>query len=86
MTPEQQGKYNERLIVAFNKTFPIGTKVWYFTTVPFGPIKETTIRGKAWLLKSGHPVCKVLGVSGGVSILHVKPVNESLRPSLTFVP
>lgn len=59
----------------FNAKFPVGTRVVYWSTLPFGPAIETRIRHGAWILASGDPVCKVDGVAGGVSIFHIREVN-----------
>lgn len=84
-TPEQQTAHDQEIIDKFNAKHPIGKTVWYWTTLPFGPVKETKIRCSAWIIPSNAIVCKVDGVSGGVSIFNITEVNESHRDKIKFV-
>ncbi len=84
MTPEQQAEHGAKMLAEFDRRCPVGTKVWYYTILPFGPVKETTVQKKAWLLKDNHPVCKLRGISGGVSIFHIFAIDESRRTSIQF--
>jgi len=78
-TPEQQEKHTKDIIDKFNAEHPIGKVVWYWSTLPFGPVKETKIWDSAWALPSDEIVCKVDGIAGGVSIFHITDVDESRR-------
>lgn len=84
-TPEQQAEHNQRSIGEFDSMYPVGTTVWYWTALPFGPVRETKIKHGAWALGSGDLVCKVEGVSGGVSIWHIQQVDESRRSEIKFI-
>jgi len=86
MTPEQRAKHDRDVIENFDREFPVGTVVWFWTTLPMGPVKETKIRGGVLIADSGQPVCFVKGVAGYVSIYHIFPVDEARRPYLTFAP
>jgi hypothetical protein len=79
LTPEQQAAHDDKILADFNARYPVDTVVWYWTTLPFGPVKETKIRCGAWFIPSGQFVCKVDGVAGGVSIWHIREVDESRR-------
>lgn len=83
-TPEQQAAHEKQIIDAFDQQFPVGTSVWYWQSLPFGPVTETKIRYGAWFLDCGEPVCKVEGKGGGVSIWHITAVDESRRDQINF--
>lgn len=61
----------------FNREFPVGTVVEYWSTIPFGPKRETKVRGEAFVAASGDEVCFVAGVAGYVSIWHVRAVETA---------
>lgn len=54
----------------------IGTKVFYYPVIPddstFPRPKKTIITSKPWKLGHGEVVCKVRGITGCVSIKHLK--------------
>ena len=85
LSPEQAAANDAKMIADFDAQFPIGKNVWYWTVLPFGPVRETQIREAAWILPSGQPVCMVKGVSGSVSIWHIQEVDESRRKDVEFV-
>jgi hypothetical protein len=63
--------------------------VWYWQTLPFGPVIETTIRSTAIVIDEGNSnpgmvVCYLQGVSGYVSVAHVTAMKEDQRGSVTF--
>jgi len=84
-TPKQEAAHNQKIIDDFNRRFPAGTDIWYWRTLPFGPVLQTAIRHGAWFLSSGEPVCLVVGVLGCVSIWHIEPIDESRREDINFV-
>jgi len=55
----------------FNKAFPIGSEVKYFSIKGLGKGKDTAITSQAWIADSGDAVVKIKGVSGYVSIDHI---------------
>lgn len=70
-TPEQQAAHDRQILADFDARFPVGTRVRYFVTLPFGPLRVTTIRSRAWRLGDGEAVASVDGQAGGVSIWHI---------------
>lgn len=68
----------------FNAKYPVGTTVWYYLKLPFGPVYETAIRHAAWALDCNEIVCKVRGKAGGISIRHIQLPDESRRDDLEF--
>jgi len=84
-TPEQQAEHDQEIIDKFDAQYPIGKTVWFWTTLPFGPVKETKIRDSAWVIPSDLILCKVDGVSGGVSIFHIAEGDDSRRDQIRFV-
>jgi site-specific DNA-cytosine methylase len=85
LTFEQQAAHDAKILEYFNRAFPVGATVWFWKTLPFGPVQETSVRGEAFWADSGEPVCFLKGISGYVSIWHVQSVDESGRGDLTFV-
>jgi len=71
----------------FNKTYPVGTAVFYWSVLPARPEfppRETTTRSEAWTLGDGHPVVQIEGLAGCVSLLHVEespPLPVPVVPS-----
>jgi len=60
------------------KDIKIGTKVLYRSIITQNYRSngmKTTITSKPWTLGSGEVVCKVDGISGGVSIKHLELWN-----------
>lgn len=84
LTPEQRADQERDTIQDFNHRFPVGKKIWFWKTLPFGPVIETTIREEAYIADSGHCVCLLQGISGYVSIWHIQPIDESRRADLAF--
>lgn len=85
LTPEQQAEYDQRITGDFNRSHPVGSACWYWLSLPFGPVRETRIRGEAFIADSGALVCFVEGVSGYVSIWHVTEPKETQRQTVRFV-
>src|SRR5688572_733300 len=85
LSPEQSHERDAKLIADFDSSHPVGSNVWYWTSLPFGPVRETTVRRSACIMPSGEPVCFVDGVSGCVSIWHISAVDESRRSQINFV-
>lgn len=52
----------------FNRLFPVGTPVRYFSIIGGPDFVETETRSEAWELGHGAPVVMVKGRSGGVSL------------------
>lgn len=71
LSAEQQAEHERREIADFAARFPVGAAVHYYSTLPFGPVVETTVASEPWALGSGHVAVKLAGISGGVSIYHV---------------
>lgn len=63
-TPEQQAEWDQKCIDTFNGYYPVGSRVWYWSSLPFGPVKETVIKRGAFFADSGEMVCFLEGVSG----------------------
>lgn len=85
LTPEQQAEHDQRITDDFNRAHPVGSPCWYWSTLPFGPVRETRVRGEAFVACSGEHVCFVEGVSGYVSIWHVTEPKEAQRQHVQFV-
>lgn len=52
----------------------VGREVWYYSYIDGDKHSEpmkTVIRSEAWRLGHGELVCKIKGVSGGVSLRHL---------------
>ena len=84
LTPQQQAAHSQRILDEFNTRFPVGTRVWFWKSFPFGPVCETHVREAAFIADSGEPVCFVQGIHGYVSIWHVQEIDESRRNDLRF--
>ena len=84
LTPDQQAEHDQKIVDEFNARFPVGTRVWYWKTLPFGPVVETTVRGPAFTSDAGLSVCFLTGISGYVSTMHVREIDESRRQDLNF--
>ena len=84
LTTAQTIEHNQRILNEFNTRFPVGTRVWYWKTLPFGPICETTVRREAFTADSGQAVCFLQGFSGYVSVSHVQAIDESRRKDILF--
>jgi len=84
LTAEQQEAHEEQIIADFDAAYPVGSRVWYWKALPFGPVLETTVRGGAFIADSGEAVCFIEGVSGCVSVWHVHTIDESRRQDLNF--
>ena len=85
LTPEQQAEHDQRITDDFNRAHPVGSECWYWSTLPFGPVRETRVRHEAFISDSGEHVCFLDGVSGYVSIWHVTEPKEAQRQSVKFV-
>lgn len=85
LTPEQQAEHDQRIADDFNRAHPVGSQCWYWSSLPVGPVRETRVRGEAFVADSGDCVCFVEGVSGYVSIWHVTEPKEDQRQSVRFV-
>jgi hypothetical protein len=68
----------------FNRELAVGAKIWFWRTLPFGPVLETTIRGAAFVSDAQVPVAFIAGVAGYVSIFHITPPLEAQRPFVNF--
>jgi len=55
----------------WNSTYRPGMKVRYYPVADEPEHIETRTRSEAWTLGNGHPVVKVEGRAGGVSIKHL---------------
>lgn len=64
----------QKLVANFNATFPVGTKVRYWTGVREGLGKESTTRSDAKLIGGHAAVIWLDGVSGCVALSHVEPI------------
>jgi hypothetical protein len=84
LTPAQAAEHAQKIVDEFNQRFPVGSRIWFFRTLPFGPVVETTVRGEAFTSDSGHAVAFLQGISGFVYCLHVWPVDESRRQDMNF--
>lgn len=82
LTPEQRAEHDQQSVDGWNARFPVGTTVWYWHSLPFGPVTETTVRADAFIAYSGEPVCFLKGISGYVSVFHVFPPDEARREHL----
>jgi len=60
-------------IKEFSEKYTIGTSIRYYSIMGLKNFKETVIRSDPWALGNGEIVVKIGGVSGGVSIGHIKP-------------
>lgn len=63
----------EKLVDKFNKAFPIGTRVRYWTGVREGVGRESVTKYAAALV-SNQPCVWVEGVTGCIALTHVEPV------------
>jgi hypothetical protein len=82
--------FAKELIEQFNRESPVGTAVWYWKTLLFGPVLETTVREPAMVVlegdsNAGVPVVFLAGVAGYVSLFHVTVPLESQRDYVSFV-
>jgi hypothetical protein len=75
-------KLAKRQVELFNRNHPVGSRVWYWQSLPHGPVLETKVRYPASLLPSGMPVAMVEGVSGYVGIDWICPVDEDRREAV----
>lgn len=66
----------------FNREFPVGTHVWYWQSLPFGPVVETFVRSEAFVSHGGDPVAFLHGVSGYVHTEHVQAIDEPRRAAV----
>lgn len=90
MTPQQRADHEAQILADFNQRFPVGSIVWYWVTMPHGPVQETRIQQPFFMLpscfpdgsNSGHPVTFVKGRRGYVSGWHIHEVDESRRAIL----
>jgi hypothetical protein len=55
----------------FNAEHPIGTAFRFYPVAGLKEFETTKTRSEAWELGDGHPVVKVEGRAGGVSIHHL---------------
>lgn len=62
------------LVRKWNKSFPIGTKVRYWTGVREGIGNISTTRTEAQFLGGHTPIVWIEGVSGCVALSHVEPI------------
>jgi len=85
LTPDQRAQHQRRTLDDFDRRHPVGSAVWYWSRLPFGPVRETRIREPAYTDCAGQPCCMVDGVRGGVSIFHVTEPKESQREYVRFV-
>lgn len=85
LTPEQHAEHDRKITDDFNRAHPVGSACWYWTTLPLGPVRETRVRGEAFVAESGEHVCFVEGVGGYVSIWHVTEPKEAQRGHVRFV-
>ncbi len=74
----------------FNRKHPVGSPVWYWQTLTFGPVLETTVREPAYVIppgqsNAGMPVAFLAGKAGYVCIFHVTEVREDQRAHVKFV-
>lgn len=84
-TPEQQAEHDKKIIADFDRRFPVGSRIWFWTSLPSGPVLETTIQRGAFVARSGDVVCFLDNFSGFVSIWFVQEIDESRRADLQFV-
>jgi len=57
----------------WNERYPVGTDVIYYPIAGRKyPYVIAKTRSKAWELGSGHPVVKIEGKPGGVSLRHIE--------------
>jgi len=84
LSPAQVAEHAQKIAAEFNQRFPVGSRIWFFRTLPFGPVVETMVRGEAFTSDSGHAVAFLQGISGFVYCLHVWPVDESRRQDMNF--
>ena len=60
----------------WNEAYPVGTKVRYFPIMGEHDSIDTTTRSPAWDLAQGTPIVAVTGKSGGVSLDHLKVIED----------
>jgi hypothetical protein len=65
---------NDALVAKWNRTFPVGTRVRYWTFDRQGLGKVGTTRSQAEVLSGHTPVVWIEGVSGCVALTHVEPI------------
>ena len=58
-----------------NDTFPVGTKVKYYSIAGDTEFLETEVRSEPWDL-CGTVVVKVNGIAGGVSVNHLERIKR----------
>lgn len=90
LTPELEAELYRHHVEVFNQKFPVGTPVWHYSTIPMGPVYETSIRQPAQVPDSlspnpGQPVVWLEGISGYVLMTHVMAIVESERNRLNPV-
>ena len=64
----------------WNRRYPVGTPVRYWTGVRTGPGRESTTRSPAWTLGSGTVVASVEGYTGGIALTHMEPIQNGGEP------
>jgi hypothetical protein len=74
---EQRTSKGRRRCEEFNRRNPVGTRVRYYPVADESCCVETETRSAAWVLASGHPVVQVQGVSGCVSLDHVRVMDAA---------
>ena len=87
MTPQQRRDHEARILADFNERFPVDSVVWYWVTLPHGPVQETIIQQPFFILpqglsNEGQPVTFVKGRRGYVSAWQIQEVDESRRAVL----
>jgi len=74
----------QECVDGFNRKFPVGTIVWFWRSLAFGPIEETAVRTEAFVSDCGAAVVFLFRVSGYVDICHITPVMERPRSDVRF--
>ena len=56
-SPKQDREHGEKACRELNERHPVGSTVWYWTSLPFGPVKETTVRrDPVRAARTSHPI------------------------------
>lgn len=61
---------------AFNAAHQPGTPVLFWPGIRQAEPLESTTRGTAWALPSGHAVVRVHGRAGGIALTHIEVITQ----------
>ncbi len=86
LTPTKSLQDARNQVQSFNARHAVDEVVWYWRTLPAGPVTETRIRLAAYVLSTGDgrafPVCQLNGVAGPVAVCHVGDVQRDRRSTV----